>query len=65
MSTAELAELRTDIKAGRRDLDVAPATFSVSEVAAIEAVHDQEIEALRATRRAAFGAERDRWVAHA
>ncbi|WP_084216449.1 5-oxoprolinase/urea amidolyase family protein [Pseudonocardia spinosispora] len=65
VSTDELADLRADIKAGRRDLDVTPATFSVREVAAIEAAHSQEIEALRATRRAAFGAERDRWVAHA
>jgi urea carboxylase len=61
----ELARLRTDIKSGRADLDVAPATFSVREAAEIAAGHRPEIERVQARRRAAFAAERDRWAAAA
>jgi allophanate hydrolase subunit 1 len=63
VSAEELADARADIKAGRADLDVAPATFSVREPAALEAAHGGEIAALRARRGAAFAAERDRWRA--
>jgi urea carboxylase len=61
VSADELADLRADIKAGRRDLDVAPATFTLAEVAGIEQRHAHEIERLRRRRREAFDAERDRW----
>jgi allophanate hydrolase subunit 1 len=62
VSAEELADARADIKAGRADLDVAPATFSVREPAALEASHAAEIAGVRARRRAAFAAERDRWA---
>jgi urea carboxylase len=63
VSADELAEARADIKAGRADLEVAPATFSVREAAAIAAAHGPEIDVLQARRRAAFAAERERWAA--
>ncbi|HEY4005397.1 MAG TPA: carboxyltransferase domain-containing protein, partial [Pseudonocardia sp.] len=62
VTVAELARLRADIKSGRADLEVAPATFSVREAAEIAAEHRPEIERAQARRRAAFAAERDRWA---
>jgi urea carboxylase len=62
VSAEQLAEQRAEIKAGRADLVTRPATFSVAEVSALEAGAGQEIAALRAHRRAAFDAERERWV---
>ena len=61
VSTEELADLRADIHAGRADLAATPATFSLAEVVAVEAAHAAEISELRARRRAAFDAERQRW----
>lgn len=58
----ELARLRADVESGRADLETRPATFSVQEVAAIEAAARDEIASVRAQRRAAFDAERERWV---
>lgn len=63
VSAEELADARADIKAGRTDLVTAPATFSVSEVRALELAHADEIAPLRARRRDAFVAERGRWGA--
>ncbi len=63
VSAEELADARADIKAGRTDLVTAPATFSVSEVRALELAHADEIAPLRARRRDAFVAERARWGA--
>ncbi|HEX4247966.1 MAG TPA: 5-oxoprolinase/urea amidolyase family protein [Pseudonocardia sp.] len=65
VSVDELAKARADIKAGRADLEVTPATFSVREAAAIAATHGPEIDVLQARRRAAFTAERERWAADA
>ncbi len=62
VSAEELAFRRAEIKAGVRDLDVRPATFSIAEVAALEAEAAEEIALVRAHRRAAFEAERERWV---
>ncbi|GGO90247.1 hypothetical protein GCM10011584_21620 [Nocardioides phosphati] len=62
VSAEELAAQRAEIKAGVRDLDVKPATFSVAEVAALEEEASEEIALVRAHRRAAFDAERERWV---
>ncbi|HEY2203858.1 MAG TPA: 5-oxoprolinase/urea amidolyase family protein [Pseudonocardia sp.] len=62
VSVDELADLRADVAAGRADLDVAPGTFSVREAAAITAAHGPEIDRVRAGRRAAFAAERERWT---
>ena len=56
------AELRADIKAGRRDLDTAPATFSLSEVEELESAHARQIDRFRARRQGAFDAERARWM---
>lgn len=62
VSAEELAQQRADIKAGRADLVTRPATFSVAEVNQLEAEAAAEIATLRAQRRAAFDAERQRWV---
>ncbi|MGY2873111.1 urea carboxylase [Marmoricola sp. URHA0025 HA25] len=59
----ELAHEREQIRAGRADLDVAPASFSLAEVRALEREAGDEIASVRATRRAAFEAERKRWLA--
>jgi urea carboxylase len=57
----ELAELRAEIAAGRRDLTTRPATFGLTEVAHLEREHAEEIAVFRARREAAFAAERRRW----
>jgi urea carboxylase len=62
VSVDELAGLRADIKTGRADLQMRPATFSIQEVTAIEAEHATEISKLRSIRRAAFDAEKARWA---
>ncbi|RJS47851.1 5-oxoprolinase/urea amidolyase family protein [Nocardioides cavernaquae] len=62
VTAEELALQRAEIKAGVRDLDIRPATFSVAEVAALEEGAADEIALVRAHRRAAFDAERQRWV---
>jgi urea carboxylase len=65
VSAPELAQARADIKAGRANLEVAPATFSVREAAELAARHRAEINEVQTRRRAAFAAERDRWAAQA
>ena len=62
VTAEELADLRADIKAGRRDLDARPTTFSMAQVRALETEHEAEIAALRSRRRSAFEAERMRWA---
>ncbi|MCZ4500205.1 MAG: Urea carboxylase [Marmoricola sp.] len=62
VSAEELADQRADIKAGRADLVTTPATFSMAEVRAVELEAADEIRALRSRRRAAFDAERERWI---
>lgn len=63
VSVPELAALRADISAGRADLVMRPATFSVQEVTTLTNANADEIATLRADRRAAFDAERMRWTA--
>lgn len=62
VTAEELADQRADIKAGRADLVTAPATFSVAEVRELEREAADEISGVRARRRAAFDAERQRWI---
>ncbi|MCW2780930.1 MAG: Urea carboxylase, partial [Marmoricola sp.] len=62
VSVDELAHERAEIKAGRADLVTTPASFCLSEVAQLEVEAADEIAAVRAQRRAAFDAERRRWV---
>lgn len=62
VTAEELADLRADIKAGRRDLDTRPSSFSMAHVRALEAEHAAEIAAVRTRRRTAFEAERMRWA---
>jgi urea carboxylase len=62
VTAEELADQRADIKAGRADLVTAPATFSVAEVRSLETEAADEIAGVRALRRAAFDAERQRWI---
>lgn len=63
VSAEELDRQRADIKAGRADLQVTPATFSIADVRRIEQEAPMDIVTLRAKRRAAFDAERARWGA--
>lgn len=63
VSAEELAHQRIEITAGRADLLMRPATFSVREVTALTNANAGEIATLRAERRAAFDAERMRWTA--
>ncbi len=63
VSPEELARQRAAIKAGRADLEVRPATFSIADVRRIEQEAPMDIVTLRAKRRAAFDAERARWGA--
>jgi urea carboxylase len=62
VSAAQLADLRADVKSGRRDLDTAPATFTLSEVEELESAHAHEIDRFRTRRQTAFDAERARWL---
>ena len=62
VTAAELADLRSDVKAGRSTLDSRPARFTLSEVDDIESRHREEIELFRKRRQAAFDAERERWA---
>jgi urea carboxylase len=59
----ELARQREEIKAGRADLELAPASFSLAEVRSLERDAGDEITQVRALRRAAFDEERTRWQA--
>jgi urea carboxylase len=63
VSAQELADARADVAAGRADLQVAPATFSVRESAAIARTRRAEIEVVRERRRRSFAEERERWTA--
>ncbi|MFG1623034.1 5-oxoprolinase/urea amidolyase family protein [Kribbella sp. NPDC049227] len=63
VSAEELAHERAEIKAGRADLRVSPATFSIADVRRIEQEAPVDIATVRAKRRAAFEAERARWGA--
>jgi urea carboxylase len=61
VSADELARLRAEVHAGAA-LETKPATFSLAEVAALAAEHEQEIDTFRTRRHAAFTAERERWA---
>ncbi|GAA1706512.1 hypothetical protein GCM10009745_63000 [Kribbella yunnanensis] len=63
VSVEQLAHERAEIAAGRADLAVFPATFSIADVRRIEREAPVDIATLRARRRAAFDAERARWGA--
>jgi urea carboxylase len=63
VSVEELAHQRAEIAAGRADLMMRPATFSVKEAVDLSNAHVDEIATVRAGRRAAFDAERMRWTA--
>ncbi|TCO52018.1 urea carboxylase [Kribbella antiqua] len=63
VSTEQLAHERAEIAAGRADLQVTPATFSIADVRRIEQEAPVDIATIRAKRRAAFEAERARWGA--
>lgn len=58
----ELLDLRADIAAGRRDLEVRPSTLTLSDVVAVDETTATEAAAFTRHRRAAFEAERARWA---
>jgi urea carboxylase len=62
VDATELLVRRAAIEAGRADLDTRPARFALAEVEALETAHADQIATLRARRRAAFDAERERWA---
>jgi len=59
VSSQELLDLRADVRAGRRDLDVRPSTLTLSDLVTPQ---DPAAEKFTARRRAAFSAERERWA---
>jgi urea carboxylase len=59
VSSAELLDLRADIAAGRRDLDIRPVTLTLADLLPPPGPGAEEFTAQR---RAAFAAERDRWA---
>ncbi|MEU4287678.1 5-oxoprolinase/urea amidolyase family protein [Kribbella sp. NPDC026596] len=63
VSAEQLAHERAEIAAGRADLRISPATFSIADVRRIEQEAPVDIATVRAKRRAAFEAERARWGA--
>jgi urea carboxylase len=62
VSADELLDLRAGVASGRLDLETRAATFALAEVDALEQAHAPQIAGLRARRRAAFDAERERWA---
>ena len=62
VSVDELATLRAEVKAGKRDLVSRPATFSLAEVHELTKAHADEIAAFTTKRAAGFSAERERWA---
>jgi urea carboxylase len=62
VSADELAVLRSEVKAGTRDLVTRPATFRLAEVAELTEQHEAEIAAFTERRTAGFAAERERWA---
>jgi urea carboxylase len=62
VSADELLDLRAGVESGRLDLETRAATFALAEVDALEQAHAPQIAGLRARRRAAFDAERERWA---
>jgi urea carboxylase len=63
VSEAELAQIRRDFPAGRHRVRIEPGTFSLRDYQAFLDAEADSIAAFRATQRAAFGAERERWAA--
>lgn len=59
VTAEELLDLRADVRAGRRDLDVRPSTLTLSDLVPGD---DPEAATFTARRRAAFAAERERWA---
>lgn len=62
VSDEELAQARADVAAGRADLEVHEGTFCLEDVRRLERAEADEIDRLRRRRRAAFEAERTRWI---
>ena len=65
VTSAELLELRADIRSGRADLDVRATTLTLADITGVGAEHAEDAAAFTARRQAAFAAERDRWAARA
>ena len=63
VSAGELLDLRADMAAGRMDLEIDDGTFSLAEHERFLAAEAASIARFRAGQSAAFGAEREAWVA--
>jgi urea carboxylase len=63
VEAAELLDIRADLAAGRRGLDIRPGTFSLAEHERFLAENAASIAAFRARQSAAFEAERQAWEA--
>ncbi len=63
VSPAELLDVRADLAAGRRALDIRPGTFSLAAHERFLAENADDIAAFRARQSAAFAAERRAWEA--
>jgi urea carboxylase len=63
VSAEELEAIRTDFPLGRYPLRIEETSFSLRDYEAFLAAHAASIDAFRASQRAAFAAERERWAA--
>jgi urea carboxylase len=63
VSAEELTEWRRDFPLGRREIEIIPETFRLSEYRSFLADNADSIAAFQATRQAAFDAERADWQA--
>jgi urea carboxylase len=63
VSAAELADIRAAFPAGRFALEVSEETFRIADYNRFLEEHETDIAAFRAKQKAAFDAERERWIA--
>ena len=63
VTSAELLDLRADIRSGRADLDARPTTLTLADITGVGAEHADDAAAFTSRRQAAFAAERERWAA--
>jgi urea carboxylase len=62
VEAGDLVELRAEAKAGCLDLEIEPTTFRLAEHRAFLNANASSIDEFRAVQRAAFEAERQRWI---
>lgn len=61
VAAEELLDLRTELAAGRHEIEIEPGTFTLADHRAFEAREEQSIAAFRERQAAAFATERAAW----